>query len=230
MEISLVLQESIYDCKIKISDARGERYHYISAMREEETSSSSILVDIFDGDFSLSLIPVMTDTKTLINEIEETDWKDKLAKKALTFLSSSLDKMILRIGCDYHISGLQDGDCLDIRMQNYAFGAFDRFDLLELVPVCYAFFEVSNSNSRYNLTNAYETNRKDVLRSAKALALSDILGNGLILTIFTYPIQVGRAKRLTKNKKIRKVLTKFNTLSDTERQRFLKKQASFFNR
>ncbi len=229
MKISLVLKESIYDCKIKISDSQGERYYYISALCDEGMTSS-IIAEVFDNEFTLTLIPITADVKSVLNEIEENDWKDKLAKKATGFLMNSLDKMILRVGCNYHIKGLQDGDRLDITLQNYVFGTFDKFDILELVPMIYSFFEVANFNEYYKLTDAYETNRKDVLKFAKTFAFADVLGNGFFLTLFTYPIQVSRVKRLTKNKKISKVLTKFNNLSDAERQRFLEKQEKFFDR
>ncbi|MBE6552870.1 MAG: hypothetical protein E7666_00850 [Ruminococcaceae bacterium] len=230
MKIIFTLKASIYDCKIKITDSHGERYYYISALCEEEMNSSSIIAEIFDDEFSLSLIPMMADPKSILNEFEENDWKDKLAKKASKVLLNSLDKMILRVGCNYHVVGLQDGDRLDITLQHYAFGTLDRFDILELIPMCYSFFEVSNFNRYYKLTDAYETNRKDVLKFAKTLALTDILGNGFLVTLFTYPMQVSRMKRLTKNKKIRKTLAKFNRLTDAERQRFLDKQENFFER
>ena len=160
VKISLVLKESIYDCKIKISDSRGERHYYISALCEEGMTSPSIIAEVFDNEFSISLIPITSDVKSALDESTANDWKDKLAKKATGFLMNSLDKMILRVGCNYHIEGLQDGDRLDITLQSYAFGTFDRFDILELVPMCYMFFEVANFNEYYKLTDAYETNRK----------------------------------------------------------------------
>jgi hypothetical protein len=229
VKISLVLKESIYDCKIKISDSHGERYYYISALCEEG-STSSITAEIFDKEFSLSLVPITADVKSVLNEIEENDWKDKLAKKATGFLMNSLDKIILRVGCDYNIVGLQDGDRLDITLQSYAFGTFDRFDILELVPTCYAFFEVANFNEYYKLTNAYETNRKNVLKFAKTFAFAEALANGLFLTLFTYPIQICRVKYLTRKRKIFKTLAKFNNFTEAEREAFLKKQEKFFDR
>ena len=192
--------------------------------------TSSIIAEVFDNEFSLSLVPITADVKSALNEIEENDWKDKLAKKATGFLMNSLDKMILRVGCDYHIMDLQDGDRLDITLQNYVFGTFDKFDILELVPMIYSFFEIANFNDYYKLTDAYETNRKDVLKFAKSFAFTEVLGNGLFVTLFTYPIQIIRAKRLTKNKKLLKTLKKFNSLSNTERRRFLEKQEKFFDR
>ncbi len=230
MKVSLVLKESIYDCKIKISDSHGERDYHISATSHEDDASISITAEIFDSDCYITLIPVMPNTQAILNESLENDWKGKLAKKAAKFLINSLDKTILRVGCNYRIINLQHGDRLNISLQSYVFGTFDRFNILELLPMCYMFFEISNFNERFKLTSAYEINRKDVLKYAKTFAFADIFGNGLFLTLFTYPIQVGRIKRLTKNKKIFKTLGKFNNLSNTERQRFLEKQEKFFDR
>lgn len=230
MKISLALKESIYDCKIKIIDSHGERYYYISALCEEEATSSSITAEVFDNDFDLTLIPIMPDTNSMLNDFEENNWKDRFAKKATKVLFSSLEKAILRVGCTYRVEQAHDGDRLDINLQTYILGTFDRFDILEFVPMCYMFFEVANFNEYYKLTDAYETNRKDVLKFAKTFAFAEVLGNGFFATLFTYPIQVSRAKHLTKNKKIAKVLTKFNNLSDTERQRFLEKQEKFLDK
>lgn len=224
MRITFVLKESIYDCKIKITDSHGERYYDIPASREEGVHSPSIIAEVFDTECSLSIIPMPADIAPILNELEENDWKDKLAKKATRFLMNSLDKIILRVGCDYHITDLQDGDRLDITLQDHIMGTPTQFEILEFIPMFYSFFEVSNFNSFYKLTSAYEINRKDVLKFARTFAFSQILGNGWLATLVIYPIQVSRMKRLSKNKKIRKVLIKFNNLSDEKRQRFLEKQ------
>lgn len=229
MKITLVLKESIYDCKIKITDSKGSRYYYITALLDDETITPFVTADVFDNDFDLTLIPIMPDTKSMLNDFEDNNWKDKFAKKAAKVLFSSLEKAILRVGCTYRAKGIQDGDRLDINLQSYTFGTFDRYGLLELIPMMYIFFEASVFNKRFCLINTYETNRKDVLKFAKTLMLTGILGNGLFVTMLTYPIQVGRVKRLTKNKRISKVLRKFNSLSDEDRQKFLDKQEKFFD-
>lgn len=230
MKITVVLKESIYDCKIKITDSCGERDYYISAICEDGLNSSSIVVDVFDNEFSISLIPIMPDFNPMLNEFEPNNWKEKLATKATSVLLNSVEKNILRVGCNYNIVNLQDGDRLDITLQMYVYRTFDRFDILELIPMIYAFFEVTNFNDRFKLTDAYETNRKDVLKFAKTMNLIGIVGDGLFTTLIMYPIQVSRIKRLTKNKKILKTLTKFNKLSDKDRQRFLEKQEKFLDR
>ena len=218
MKISLILKESIYDCKIKITDSKGERFYYISALGEEEKDPAPILLDVFDNEFSISLIPTIGDKTAMLNEFETNNWKDKLIKKVGSFLLDTFDRMPLHVGCDYHIVGLQDGDHLDITLQCYVFGTFDRLEILELIPVMYCFFEPSNSDKLYRLTNAYGINRKDVLKFVRSLAF---------LSLFTYPMQMARVKYLTRNKKVKKLLTKFNNLSDVERQRFFEKQEKY---
>lgn len=114
---------------------------------------------------------------------------------------------------------------LNIRSQEYVFGTFDRFDLLELIPMAYMFYEISHSSSKFELIDAFETNRKDVIKYAKKITLINF---GLHL-IFTYPIQMGRVKHLTKNKKIFKTLYSFHNMSGAERQRIIDKKEKFFS-
>ena len=228
MNVLLVLKESMFDCRVIIADSRGQRQYYLSAACDEGTLFSSMTVEVFDPDFFITLIPETIDTAPLLDGIEENDWKDRWAKKATKFLLNSLDKIFLRAACRYRITGAQEGDRLDIALQMYAFGTWDHWGALELIPMCYLFFEVFNFNDRYLLTDAYEVNRREVLKFAKMFTGGQMIGNGLLFTLFTYPIQVGRVKHLSKNKKIAKVLTKFNRFSECERQRFLEKQERFF--
>ena len=225
MEISLDLKESMYDCEIQITDTHGSRSYYISASGDD-IPAHPVRAEIFDNECMIRLVPVMQNTKAVLSDFEVNTWKDKLAKKTSKMLLDAVDKTILRVGCDYKLVDLQDGDLLDINLQIYTFGTFDRFDLLGLFPVSYMFFEISKSNKFFKLAEAYGTNRKSVLKYVRSLSLTGILEYG-ILTIFTYPVQVHRVKRLTRNKKILKHLTKFNTFSNAERQRFLDKQFKY---
>ena len=231
MKITLNFKETIYDCKIKITDSQGTRYYYTSPLSEEKSSlSASLTVEVFDSDFLLTLIPVMVDANSALEDFEVQNWKDKLAKKASKLLISTLDKAFLRVGCDYKITGTKDGDRLDISSQIYSFGNSFTLDFFGLMPVLYNFFEVSSFGRLYKLSDAYETNRKSVLKFARAIALSDIFGIGFITLLFTYPLQMGRVKHLTKNKKVKKVLLKFNSLTDEKREAFLKKQEKMISK
>ena len=223
MRLTLFLRETIYDCRILITDSHGKREYYISALTND---GPSVDAEFFDDDFSLSVIPMLTDSKNILNEFESNTLIDKFAKKLAKTLMNALDTMTLRVACTYRITGCQDGDRLDISLQSYVFGTFDRFDIFELAPIMYAFFEVFDLNRRFKLTEAYETNRTSVLKFIKKFALADAFGSGILM----YPIQMHRAKRLTNAKKISKTLLRFNAMDEAERERFLTKQEKYMNK
>lgn len=228
MKIRVTLSESLYDCDLQITDMQGTRWFRIYVMDESDVQEQFLDIDVFGGEFELTVMPQMADYRSAMNEFEESDWKDKLAKKTVNLLFSAFENMLLRVGCKYSIQGLQEGDTLNITGQQYVFGTFDRFDLLELIPMVYMYYEASWHGNRFRLLDAFGLNRREVVKSAKKLALMDLFGNGLFL-LFTYPIQVGRVKHISKNKKIFKTLCKFNDMDEAQRQRILDKQEKLFS-
>ena len=228
MKISLVLKESIYDCQVEITDSQGTRYYYLPALAESETVHPFVWAEVYDSEFDMTLTPIVPDTSSMMDEIEANTWKEKFAKKVVGALLSSLEKVPMRVGGRYRIDQMQDGDKLDIVLQGYFFGTFDRYDLLDLFPVMYMFFEVFRVDKRFALTTAFATNRKEVLKAAKALTFAGVWGIDWLFTLLlAYPFQLGRVKHLTRNKTIWKKLAKFTNLSDQERQLFLERQDRF---
>lgn len=225
MNITLVLKNSICDCKLQITDTQGSRYYLIPAA-QEETTDVYFSMEVFGETFDLNVIPLVADLQPTLNEWEENTWKEKLAKGLFTTMTALLDKTVLRVGCRYHITNVQDGDRLEIEMQGYRFGTTAMWDLLGLLPMMYVFFEISCFNQRFEPLDAYETNRKDVVKSAKMLAASEVLGNGFFATLITYPIQVGRIKRLSGHRKIFKTVHRFYGMSEEKREALMKKQES----
>ena len=92
--------------------------------------------------------------------------------------------------------------------------------------MAYMFFEATYNGLLCECSDAFATNRKEVVSSAKKLMLIDF---GLHL-VFTYPIQVGRIKKLTSDKKVKSTLIKFNRLDEKERQKVLDKKEEFMSR
>ena len=158
--------------------------------------------------------------------MEIQNFKDRLAQKIGNTLCSVFDKMLLRVGCTYIISNAKDDNVIRIESQEYIFGTFDKFDLFELVPMAYMFFEASCNGDICKCSDAFAMNRKDVVSSAKKLVLIDF---GLHL-LFTYPIQIGRIKKLSSDRKVKKTLIKFNTMDKKEREKFLSAQEQFISR
>lgn len=227
MKLHLNLKESIYNCQIIISNQKGSETHIINTLDENgnDNINRTLEIDIDDSDFDITLTPTMVNYKKMLNILETNTWKDKFAKKISNKLLSLVDSVSLRVGCKYHVSNTIDNDTLTIELQGYLFGLFDRLDLFGLYPLSYMFYEISNTQGLLKLTNTFTCNRKDVIKSAKAITLANF---GLHL-IFTYPFQVGRIKYLTKEKKVTKTLIKFNNMNDEERKKFLARQESLIS-
>ena len=223
MRFSLDFSNSPYDCEVIIKD-RSEIHNYVVNVSDKQ--SDLLEIDVESSRFELTLIPKMPDYKSAFSDMEIQNFKDRLAQKIGNTLCSVLDKMLLRVGCTYIISNTKDDNVIRIEGQEYIFGTFDKFDLFELVPMAYMFFEASCNGDICKCSNAFATNRKDVVSSAKKLVLIDF---GLHL-LFTYPIQIGRIKKLTSDRKVKKTLIKFNTMDKKEREKFLSAQEQFISR
>ena len=223
MKISLHFFESLYNCDVIITDAKGTQSFFVDLSDNSNASSGCFGVEVFDGDFVLTVIPRMADYRSFFEDVETVGWKGKLANKLGKVLLSSIDKMFLRVGCKYRMTGMTDGDILSIYAQEDFPGMFDKFNLLDLIPMAYMFYEVSCNGRRCALIDAFETNRKEVIGYAKKLAFA-----GLDLElVLTYPFQVGRIKRLTSNKIVRRKLMKFNQMNEEQRQKYMAKKEKF---
>ena len=223
MRFSLDFSNSPYDCEVIIKDT-SEIHNYVVNVSDKQ--SDLLEIDIESSRFELTLIPKMPDYKSAFSDMEIQNFKDRLAQKIGNTLCSVLDKMLLRVGCTYMISDTKENDIICICGQEYIFGTFDKFYLFELVPMAYMFFEASFNGDICKCSDAFAMNRKDVVSSAKKLVLIDF---GLHL-LFTYPIQIGRIKKLTSDRKVKKTLIKFNTMDKKEREKFLSAQEKFISR
>ena len=223
MRFSLDFSNSPYDCEVIIKD-RSEIHNYVVNVSDKQ--SDLLEIDVESSRFELTLIPKMPDYKSAFSDMEIQNFKDRLAQKIGNTLCSVLDKMLLRVGCTYIISNTKDDTVIRIESREYIFGTFDKFDLFELVPMAYMFFEASCNGDICKCSNAFAMNRKDVVSSAKKLVLIDF---GLHL-LFTYPIQIGRIKKLTSDRKVKKTLIKFNTMDKKEREKFHRAQEQFISR
>ena len=223
MRLSIDFSNSPYDCEVIIKD-RSEIHNYVVNVSDKQ--SDLLEIDVESSRFELTLIPKMPDYKSAFSDMEIQNFKDRLAQKIGNTLCSVLDKMLLRVGCTYIISNTKDDNVIRIEGQEYIFGTFDKFDLFELVPMAYMFFEASCNGDICKCSNAFAMNRKDVVSSAKKLVLIDF---GLHL-LFTYPIQIGRIKKLSSDRKVKKTLIKFNTMDKKEREKFLRAQEQFISR
>lgn len=217
MKVLLQFFESIYNCQVTVKDASGERRYFADLFGVENDGENLLCIEVESGEFELTIEPTMVDYKDAFSQMKISDWKDKLARKIGNTLFSAVDNMFLRVGCSYSLSGVKDGDTVSVYCQQYAFGNYDKLDLLELIPMAYMFFEVYFKDIRCELLNAFGLNGKEVISSSRKIALINF-GIGLLTT---YPIQVGRIKRLSSNRKIRKTLIRFNKMTEKKRKRYM---------
>jgi len=223
MKVTLRLKEALFNCGVQISDSRGVQQYQLSVPTDDSNVQSYVTVDMYDSEFDLLLIPIVVDTKSVLDDFEMKSLKDKFSKKTTEFLFTAMEKSMLRVSCKYRISGINDGDKLDIDMQVYAFGTFDRFDIFELYPVSYTFFEASQNGRRFDLIETLSLNRKFFIKNAKKIQAVGFIGGSFLFNIITYPFQITRIRWLTRKNKISEVLLKFNKMNDSQREKLIKK-------
>lgn len=209
MKLRLEFANSLYDCKVIIQDAYDKRVLYFPLASEGEDTPRSAEIEVAEGECLLTLIPVPVDCKQMFDELEAKTWKDKLVGKLVKKRLELFEKLLLRVSCTYCISSATDGDLLFVNCQWYS-----RESQLDLIPVAYIYYEVEHYGKPLSPTAACGLNRDEVVKGARKIAWLDF-GPELI---FTYPIGVGRVKRLTKDKKITRTLQTFYALPEEKRQ------------
>ena len=222
MKISFCFTDRIYDCDVVITDQKETKRYRADMADAAAANSDTFTVDITGTEFELTVSPRMADYKSILDDMEKQNWKDRLANKLCDKLLSTFEKMILQIGCKYHLTGLKEGDTVTVSQQTYVFDAWSNWT--DLVPVTYVFFEASSNGRHFALLDAFANNRKQVVRFVRGFALMD-----LDMLLF-YPVQMMRVKRLTSNKKVCKTLRWFNQLDGVEREKVLRKQEKILSR
>lgn len=225
MKVVFSYKEVGFGFKIQISDQQGVRDYYVDPSSDGPVTDRYITAEFFSNDFDLMIVPIMPDVDSALNELETNRWVDRIVKKTAEMFAYIIEKCILRVGCNYYIQGCEDGDRLDLNVQQYVLGSNRLFSWFDILPLLFEYCEVSSFNSRYEPYNAFGVNRKEVIRANRVVALGNegfLLGN--LLTFIIFPFQMMRIRRLSRNKKIYKTIKKFHNMSYEQRQKELKKQ------
>lgn len=209
MKLRLEFTNSLYDCKAIIRDAYGSRELFFPLASEGDDAPKSAEIELSEGEFELTLRPLRVDYKQSLDELEQTSWKDKLVGKIVKKGLDLFEKLCLRVSCTYRISGASDRDVLFVNCQWYSLDS-----QLDLIPVAYMYYEVEHYGKPLIPTAVCGLNRDEVVKGARKIAWLDF-GPELI---FTYPIGVGRVKRLVRDRKILRILQKFYALPEEKRQ------------
>lgn len=213
MKIFLRFVDQFGDVDLKYHDAAGE--HSLPVAMDTENNLREI--DILGDSLEITVKPTKLDLG--INKEEVSGTAEKVFLKFTEKFASVANDMLLHVGCRYIVNDLQDGDVIDVTCRNYSVSGSDQMLIFDLYPVVYLFFELSKNDRRYEPLDIIPINRDKVLKSARVMALADF---GLHL-IVTYPFQVGRVKRLTKEKTVKKKLKAFNVMSEEKRKKILER-------
>ncbi len=215
-----VLENSLYACNIRVTDATNTRYYHVEQGDVLKGAPSFLDVEIDGCECDITIAPIMPSANFVWDDkAPKNSFWNRLADKCGKSLLSLIDQSILRVTCEYHLCNLKDGDCVDIVAKEYAYATWDKWGIFELLPMMYAFYEVEYNSKRAPLKQAFGTNRHDVIKTARKLALLDVLG-WVLGALLTYPIQVGRIRYLSGKRKVFRTIKKFNKMTPEERRQF----------
>lgn len=220
-------ENSPYDCLLQIRDTSGFREFYVPIVTAEGEAPHIFETDVCGDSFELNLIPVAADLSEHINEFRANLEKDRTGGKLLSFfvskaaslLDTAVSSLLLLVGCQFRISDVFPDAMFDVRLSGCRVGSKLAEEIFDMFPVLYSFYEINCGSQFFSPENTWSLNREELVRSVKRTTLMDF---GLHC-IITYPIQGFRAKRLTANKRVRKVIQKFYTLSPEEREKQMEK-------
>ena len=212
-----VLENSLYACNVRITDAKQTRYYHVPQFDPLVTTPHFFDVEIDSKECDIAIAPIETDVDNLWNDTPPKNFFDKVASKCGKKLVSLINKIILRVTCEYHLTNLNDGDCIDIVAKQYIYDLWEH-ELFELLPMSYFFYEIEYNGKRAALKQAFGTNRNDLIKTARPLAL--LVSSGYGLLFFLHPIQMMRIKYLSSKGKVFRTIKRFNKMTPEQRKKF----------
>ena len=220
--IRFILNErSSFDCVLKIADVSGTKEYLLSTLNGENYLDA----EIYGDKFELILIPQDADYKSVLEEIPTESFGERLATKFLGKVLSSEEKYFLLAECRYELSGISDGQVIEIDPQIYACTNLPVSSPLDLLALRYYFFEVSGRTSRFDLTDAKVLNKEEILKSYKKEAISSY---GLDV-IWEYPLKMSYPKHYVKDEVATEKLKEFIKMSEEQRQKMINRSREFYD-
>ena len=214
-----VLENSIFSCNIRVTDANGARFYHVPQTDPFGTTPQFLDVEINGSECDIAIAPIETNPENLWKDTPSKNLFDKVASKCGKKLVSYISKIVLHVTCEYHLTDLKDGDCIDIIAKQYVYDLWDNFNALEeIVPMAYAFYEIEYNSKRATVKQAFGTNRREVIKTSRPLAFAGSAGYGLLLIL--YPIQMIRIRLLSRKRKVFRTIKKFNKMTPEERKKF----------
>lgn len=213
--------KSDFDCVLKIKDIYGTKEYLLSALNGKNYLDAEIHGDKFE----LKLIPQDADYKSVLEEIPTESFGERLATKFLGKDLSSEEKYYLLAECRYELSGISDGQVIEIDPQIYACTKVPVPTVLDLLALRYYFFEASCRTNRFDLTDAKVLNKEEVLKSYRKVAISSY---GLDI-IWEYPIKMSYPKHYVKDSVVTEKLREFIKMNEDQRKKIIDRTREFYD-
>ena len=226
MRLTFHLDATFFDCVLRIRCESGFNvaYRMTATAPLGGTVIDTVTVDVPESTCEVVVYPQFCEQlREEVKSFRGDGFWDTLAVKALgkaadsalrhgtlhTALTYRLD-LRERLGRDLVSDGALH---LTLTERNYAITAEWVSELLDLYPVCYTFFELSEGENTAIPAHALGVNRKDFLRFTRKFTLLQCAGWGLLL----YPILMLRLRRLTRPRPVLRRLKKLYRLPPEKR-------------
>lgn len=228
MKITFHLQDTaLYNCTLHIRDARGARAYHMNTLTAVGTPSVTTITVEVTGEVAeivtLPKIPAafMEEVKQAKGDtLLETVTLRALGKVACTFSKAGflLNAVTYRLPLRERIGrdvGGSDAIHLHLTERFYCSTPEWMSELLDLYPLNYVFFELSEGDTPFPPAALRDLNRLELIRLTRKLVLAQCAGGALLL----HPVLMSRIKRLSKSRVVLRKLKKLYRLPPEEREK-----------
>ena len=228
MKITFHLNDtSLYNCTLHIRDARGARAYAMNSLTAVGTPSvTTITVEVTGDSVEIVTLPRLSPSiEEGARQVQGDTVLGTIALKALGkaacsffkagFLQCAVTYLLPlreRIGRDV---GGSDAIHLHLTERFYCSTPEWMSELLDLYPLTYVFFELSEGDTPFLPAALRDLNRLELIRLTRKLVLAQCAGGALLL----HPVLMSRIKRLSKSRVVLRKLKKLYRLPPEEREK-----------
>lgn len=230
VKLTFHLQDTEYDCVLHIRDKKGTRAFRMTDNATLGTAVVNCLTVEVTGDTCevVALPKSIEKMKEEIRDFKGESFVETLVAKAVGKMVYAVYRdAILHTALTYRIPlrerlgaevGGSDAVHLHLTERLYCPTPDWMTDFLELYPLTYVYFELSEGEEPFAVAEARALNNLEALRFARKITLLQCAGWGLLL----YPFLFSRIKKLTKPRVILRKLKKLYRLPPEKRsERFM---------
>ena len=222
MTVYFRLCQSATACRLHITDAAGKRVVFLET---DFLSRADALysVEIYGDSAEVTTVPVAYAAPQTGGGV--SGWLKTQGRRWLAALENAA---CFQIGCTYRLDGLRNGEEIALNEQTYSCTSVTADVAFNLVPVDYLFFEAVRHGERQAPTAARCTNKRSALKASRTAALLSASDGGFgclsfLLCLPIFPLQMLRVRFLTRNRRIFRTLARFHRMSESERQKVLRR-------